>query len=184
MAESGIFVDTLHFVSPVLGLLINVVSQILTFRVFSGLSLLKSIFLGFAIGFVWVLSFQVYIAITYAESGWGNQSLLLLTNLIIYGALGYCYFHFANLGETARRIRLVRELVDSPNGLSMEEILERYNSRKMVDVRLERLINNGQIYVKNERYFVRPSIMLTISKIIVLMKQLILGKKSEFDNKK
>ena len=27
--------------------------------------------------------------------------------------LGYCYFHFVNLGETARRVRIVRELWQS-----------------------------------------------------------------------
>ena len=181
MAESGKLMDMLQLASPIFGLLINVISQILGFRAIQGLGLLKSIVGGFLVGFIGVLSLQVYIVFASPGAGWGEQGSLLLTNLIIYGALGYCYFHFANLGETARRIRLVRELDDSEGGLSMEHILERYNSRMIVDVRLGRLINNGQIYVKNERYFVRPSIMLTISRLIILMKQLILGKKSEFD---
>ena len=174
----------LQLTIPVIGLVINVLTQVFSFRAIAELSLLKSLFLGFGVGGLGVLSFQLLLAISYPGTGAQEHGFLLIANLTIYASLGYCYFHFSNLGETARRIRLVRELNDSPDGLSMKDILERYNSRMIVDVRLGRLINNGQIYVKNERYFVRPSIMLTISKIIVLMKQLILGKKSEFDNKK
>ena len=63
----------------------------------------------------------------------------------------------------------------------MQDILERYNAKMIVHTRLNRLINNDQIYLENGKYFVRPSLMLMVSKVIVLMKYVILGKKSEFD---
>jgi hypothetical protein len=56
-------------------------------------------------------------------------------------ALGYCFFHFINLGETACRIRILIELSESDYGLSRNEILERYDASYVVNVRLQRMIN-------------------------------------------
>jgi hypothetical protein len=43
------------------------------------------------------------------------------------------------------------------------------------------LLNNGQIILRNDRYFAGKSVMLNISKLIVLMKLVILGKRSEYE---
>jgi hypothetical protein len=102
-------------------------------------------------------------------------------NAFTYSALGYCYFHFINLGETARRIRILRELYDSKNGLSKDEILSKYNAHQIISKRIERLVNNGQIIFKDGRYYIGHPMMLLIAKIIVMMKCMVLGKKSEFD---
>ena len=67
------------------------------------------------------------------------------------------------------------------NGLSEEEILQRYNAEEIVTKRLGRLIKNGQIICKNNRYYIGKPLMLFISKLIVSMKILVLSKKSEFD---
>ncbi|MDD5505564.1 MAG: hypothetical protein PHR73_02265, partial [Candidatus Omnitrophica bacterium] len=93
----------------------------------------------------------------------------------------YCYFNFINLGETGRRIRLLRELYDSGSGLNKEEILSRYNAEEVVVLRMKRLVNNHQIILRAGRYYVGSPVMLLIAKAIVLMKLVVLGKKSEFD---
>jgi hypothetical protein len=98
-----------------------------------------------------------------------------------YSALGYCYFHFVNLGETARRIRLLRELSESKNGLSVNEILERYNAKEIIENRLNRLLKSGQVVYKNNRYYIGKPVMLFMSKMILFAKRFILGKSSEFD---
>lgn len=149
---------------PVICLLLNVLTQVLLFRLSPGIGLLKSIYLGFSVGFIGIIFFGFYI-----------------TNLIIYALLAYCYFHFVNLGETARRIRLLRELYDSKAGLTMEEILKQYNANEIITKRIHRLLNNGQILLKDDRYYIGNKVMLWITKTIVLAKLLILGKKSEFD---
>jgi hypothetical protein len=181
VVESVKLEGLLQLFTPIFGLVINILVQILVFRAIINLSLLKSLFFGFGVGGLGILSLQFYLLISDPNVGIQEHAFLSITNLIIYALLGYCYFHFANLGETARRIRLVRELNDFPNGLNMQDILERYNAKMIVDTRLNRLINNDQIYLENGKYFVRPSLMLMVSKVIVLMKYVILGKKSEFD---
>ena len=42
-------------------------------------------------------------------------------------------------------------------------------------------VNSGQIICKNNRYYVGKPVILFIAKIIIMMKIIILGKKSEFD---
>ncbi|MCP4989957.1 MAG: hypothetical protein GY928_29090 [Colwellia sp.] len=167
--------DYVNVIIPVAAFSINVVTQILCVR-FVMKSLLKSLFSGFATGLLSLLLVQlsaVFLNIAFLPN--------LVVNIIIYSSLGYCYFHFINLGETARRIRILRELYDSGGGLTLEEILESYNAKRMIELRLQRLLNSGQVIMKDGMLFNGKPVMLFISKTIILLKLIILGKKSEFD---
>ncbi len=174
------FYSYLQITNPVLGLMINVSVQVLCFRFIQSLGLLKTVFLGFFAGFLSVFIIESYKFFTINIS-FIDFFMLLIVNSIAYASFGYCYFHFINLGETARRIRILREIYDSKDGLSMKEILQRYNAKEIVEKRISRLINNGQVLYKNERYFIGSPIMLMISNVIVAMKFLLLGRRSEFD---
>ncbi len=151
---------------PVFGLLVNVAAQIAASR--AGGSLLRSVFAGFAAGLVPVLYFS-------------GLTARLPADILCYGAFGYCYFHFINLGETARRIRLVQEMYKSPEGLSETEILQRYNSREILAARMARLLGSGQLILRDGRYFTGRSAVLLMAKIITFLKFFVIGKQSEFD---
>lgn len=176
------FQNSLQVLSPIIGLFINVSFQVVSFRYISNLALLKSVFLGFTVGLLCIFMLEFYALFTLSISS-KDFLYILIVNFITYSSLGYCYFHFINLGETARRIRILRELYDSKDGLSTKEILERYNAKDIVEIRIKRLVNNGQIIYKKDRYYVGMPIMLLMAKIIVTMKQIVLGKRSEFDFK-
>lgn len=171
--------DIAHVFNPVLCLAINVLVQIGIAR-WGRIGLLKSVYLGFAAGFGALLGGEWVIArgsgMDLTETG-----ALLTVNMLTYGMLGYCYFHFINLGETARRIRILRELHEAGGGLSMDELLKRYNAAQMVEIRLQRLLGTGQIVERGGRYLIGKPVMLWISQAIVLTKRIILGKSSEFD---
>ncbi len=170
----------MHLLAPAGALMLNVMSQVSVFRFFPKIGLLKSILFGFVIGMMG-LFFGDIIAFE-GKSDFAEIASILIVNFIIYLSFAYCYFHFINLGETARRIRILREIYDSKTGLLEQEILERYNSRHILGMRLNRLINNGQIIFKDDRYFIGKPIMLLIAKIIVAMKIALLGKRSEYDH--
>jgi hypothetical protein len=106
---------------------------------------------------------------------------ILFANLMTFIALGYGYFHFVNLGETARRIRLLREIYSEPNGITKTELVRRYNGKTMLELRLNRLLSKGQIIACGDRYFIQSRLMLIITQIMVTLKWIIIGKKSEFD---
>ena len=173
-------VSYLEVLSPVIGLVINVLFQVLGVRYIANIGLLKSIFLGFAVGLFSVITLEAYGFFTMSKSE-QDFIAIIIVNLVTYSALGYCYFHFLNLGETARRIRIVRELYDSEGGLSLDGILARYSALDIVQKRVERLLNNRQIIEKDGRYYIGNPVMLMMAKIIVAMKLIFLGKESEFD---
>jgi hypothetical protein len=55
--------------------------------------------------------------------------------------------------ETSVRMRLVREIAAAPpEGISMKELLQRYNHESIVNLRLKRLIGSGDIIEKDGRY--------------------------------
>ena len=174
------FYSYLQVINPVFGLAINVLVQLISFRFILKSGLLKTVFLGFFVGMLSVLIIESYIFFV-TSAYFTDFFMILVANAIAYASLGYCYFHFINLGETARRIRILREIYDTKDGLSMEEILQRYNAKEIVEKRLSRLLNNGQVILKNGRYYIGNPIMLMINRIIVAMKLMLLGRRSEFD---
>ena len=169
----------IHVIAPIAGLLINVLFQIGCFRLFPAIGLLRSLSLGFGSGFAGMLLIEIYADASFLTSAY--VSGLTVLNAITYSALGYCYFHFVNLGETARWIRILRELYESGGCLSIEDILKKYNATDILQRRLNRHINNGQIIERDGKYYIGSPVMLTIARVIVAMKLILLGKKSEFD---
>ncbi|MFC1692237.1 hypothetical protein ACFL1R_01885 [Candidatus Latescibacterota bacterium] len=167
-----------HVISPLAGLMIDVITQLLICRNIKSIGLLKSIFIGFFCGCITVFIIEILYFLTY-EPGIMDFSGSLILNSITYGAFGYGYFHFINLGETARRIRILRELSESENGLTRDELLERYNASAIINIRIRRMINNNQIVLRDGRYYLGKPIMLYMAKAIVIMKLFLLGRKSE-----
>lgn len=102
--------------------------------------------------------------------------------VLTYLALAYWYvFGFFNLGESARRIRLLVELrAAGERGLTLAEVLAAYNARMIVDARLRRLLAGGQVVERGGRYFIGNPLMLCSAKALVLLKLVFLGGPSEF----
>lgn len=162
---------------PLLGACFNVCAQIFYCRYIMKGKLLKSVYVGFACGFMVLVICECF---AYKEP-YVEWLSLVCANLIIYSCFSYCYFGFINMGETARRIRLLRELYDAPEGLTEEQILSRYNAEEIINVRMARLLSNNQVILRDARYYVGSPAMLVMSKILVLMKLIVLGKGSEHD---
>ena len=90
-------------------------------------------------------------------------------------------FGFFNVSETARRLRLLVELLDAgPRGLSLDEVLRAYNARMIVEARLRRLVAGGQLALADGRYVLRRSLGLSVAKLLVGIKLLLLRAPSEF----
>ena len=169
-----------QIIIPIIALFINTVVQVLLFRYFLRNGLLKTLILGFITGLFCVVLFEFYLFFK-TPSSILEFTGICIANIILYSSLGYCYFHFVNLGETARRIRILIELYYSQGGLSKEGILEKYNAKEIIKIRLKRLIKKDQIIYENNCYFVKGNpLMLMLSKVIVTMKLIVLGKRSEF----
>ncbi|CAG1065074.1 hypothetical protein BAC1_00651 [uncultured bacterium] len=84
---------------------------------------------------------------------------------LTYSLLAYSYFHIFNMGETARRVRILSELRERGK-LSEAELKSFYNSAAILDRRMERLVALGQVRVeggrvllKSRRLFMAASLM-------------------------
>ena len=104
-----------------------------------------------------------------------------LADLIAYLCLSYCYFNFLNLGITARRIRLLIELLEAPGGLDLGGDPPALRlARRWSDARLGRLLAGGQVRESGGRYTIGAPLLLS-ARAIVLLKVLFLGTRSEFE---
>lgn len=173
-----VLTDYFSICIAVICLFCNVLVQIMAYRCFPKQGLLKSVFFGFGAGILVLISWEVrgYLA--------GNLSAkeIIATaavDLITYICLGYCYFHFINLGETARRIRILRELKDAGRGLALNEVLSRYNSQEIFENRLSRLLKNGQIILVNDKYYIGKTFLLYMARFLVFLKLILMRKKDE-----
>ena len=172
-------VRLIYALVPLGGLAVTVAVQVALIRARRGAGLLRSLFEGWGAGLVAVLAAEVWAAAAVPLSR-GDRLPLAALNVATHALLWYCYFHFVNLGVTARRPRLLIELSEAPAGLTYAQVLDRYNGRYQVEVRLERLLGSGQIVLQDGRYRIGKPLLLIIARVMILLKRLLLGKSSEF----
>ena len=164
--------------APLVALIVNSMIQLLgvRYRIFG---YVKSVFSGFLLGFIILIIIQSFCYLN-GELSHHEYAGLILVNILIYGFMSLCYFAYMNLGVTSLRIRMLKELSDSPKGLIKEEILQRYNSRKIISVRIERLMQKNQIRYENERYVLSKKMLFLIARFLESTRNLYFGKKDAF----
>ena len=146
-----------------IGFLINILSQALIFRIKPGLGILNSLILGFGIGL------SVILLALLETTGHYNVYI----NIATYVTFSYSYFHFVNMGQTARRIRILREIYEARGGISYDDLLRNYNAKIILDTRIERLIGKKQIIEKNNRLYIYNPAMANIAKITLWIRNII-----------
>lgn len=169
--------EYLQVIAPVIGLAVNVVLQVAVFRMSGSSGLLKSVVLAFAAGF-FATSLIGIAALSACGLSPADFLALSLVEIITYSALGYSYFHFINLGETARRVRILTEVHNAPGGLSMGEITRRYSAKDMIGIRIMRLLKSGQVIYKNGVYTIGSPVLLIMAKAVTMMRRVIFGKRA------
>ena len=168
--------------SPVVALGINVVFQVALVRARQGGRFHRSMIEGFVAGLAALVAIEVFL-VMWRETSLESLAISCLVNAPAYAALSYCYFGVANLGHTSIRIRLYAEMAASRDGISIQEIERIYNEKAFMEMRLQRLIEGGNIIEKDGRYFVGDRKLLLVANIIFAAKRFILGGKSDFESR-
>lgn len=83
----------------------------------------------------------------------------------VCGALGYAYFHLFNMSETARRIRLLFEILQS-RGITPRDLESRYRPQEIIKARLERFVASGQLCLREGRYYVKGKSLLWAAELV------------------
>jgi hypothetical protein len=92
---------------------------------------------------------------------------------VVYTCLAYAYFHLFNMSETARRIRILREL-HAAGSLTAEEISRLYSGAAVIEVRFDRLLATRQLEARAGR-FVRAGCLLYLAACLFRVWRLVLG---------
>jgi hypothetical protein len=136
--------------APVLGLATYCLAQILVARSTRGRSPYHSLTFGFIDGLI----------VAMVVSGWGVGAMMIrpqdrigfvVLNLLTYLALAFGYFNFVNLTVASLRIRLLEEIREAGGALPADALKAAYNSREVVAIRLQRLVEGGHLVEKNGR---------------------------------
>ena len=83
--------------------------------------------------------------------GAGIPPAWVIPGLAMVMCNSYIGFHLDNMAETARRIRILRELRAAPRGLTREAILAAYSPQEVFDLRIRRLTLAGQCVEEHGR---------------------------------
>jgi hypothetical protein len=165
--------------SPIVALAINMAVQITAFRRRRGSHFFRSVVEGVCFGGLALLVIEALLIIRGQTWGYG-VAVILLVSMPTYLALSYCYYSFVQLGQTSIRLRLYSEIASRESGVTIEEMEREYEQSSLTHMRLQRLIESGDIVEKDGRYLIGRRKLLLVANIIFAAKHLLLGKKSEF----
>jgi hypothetical protein len=108
-----------------------------------------------------VAAFNTALVLALAGPGDLFRTQLPFTLLVVLGSC-HIYFHFFNMSETARRIRILLG-VTSGKKLAPGAAADETAVTNTVNIRLKRLMQSRQIQKIGGRYQLRPSILLAAS---------------------
>lgn len=124
------------------------------FRFLKAEQLFKGITATFAAGFLVCLAASMTAG---HEDNLVSRPVAVSLSLFIYTMASFVYILcFFGPYETSIRMRLVRELFAAPQGMSLPQLLGRYNAAVILDTRLKRLLGAGDLLRRNQGFCVCP----------------------------
>ena len=175
-ADLSLAADYWLLAAPVAGTAMNVAAQLILARIMGGQRLLLLIVIAFGIGLT-AASAMTLFALRLDDAPIPDALALAASVLFVYGAAGLVLFALINLGETSLRIRMMRLLLDRPEGIPRDQLIGGYDDQALVIVRLERLKDKAQARVVDGTYYSRPSFLFFAAAAVRLLKRVVYGKR-------
>ena len=107
------------------------------------------------------------------------QSLpqILLVHIPAYLSLSYCYYNFAQLGQTSLRVNLLRILLKRPEGIPLASLIEQHGDQQAIPLRVERLVTTGDLINRNGVLTIGRTRFVLTGQILFGLKRFLLGKR-------
>ena len=117
---------------------------------------------------------------------WMERVAIGVVNMASYGGLGYCYFTVINLVFTSLRVRIIGELLESPDhSLPADRLKAVYDLDTILNKRLERLVAWGQVYSSGNRYYLAGTpAFLVLDQQIRRIRKILTGSEAVDDRKR
>jgi hypothetical protein len=167
-------------ISPIVAMAVNVVVQIVLFRLRRGTHYFGSIIQAFLCGALTCLVAESFFIVSSGFAG-DRVFLALAVNVPIYLGLSYCFYSFVQLGQTSIRLRMYSEIAGQAQGVSLVEMEKEYDEHRLAEMRLQRLIESGDLVGQQEHYVIGKNRLVLIASVIFAAKHFLLRRKSEFD---
>jgi len=127
---------------------------------------------GLLIGFIplgllfyfWIINLKIK---PYSAILWSGLYLFL-----IYSLFSYVYFHFFNMSETARRVRILVE-IRKKGTFKKDEILQNYPCCDIVSNRLNRLVALGELRLSEDRYLIGRGMFIFPAKALFYFRKVL-----------
>lgn len=118
-------------------------------------SLIRSFLISFVIVAPVYLVFGIH-GLLEERMSW-DAVLDLATNLTLFLGWAFIYIDSMNFGECSIRTRILDEIDRHPrHGLDRKGLLEQYDAREVIDLRIGRLTGNGQLSEVEGRLHIGP----------------------------
>ncbi len=107
----------------------------------------------------------------------GELLLAWIYAALAFNSVAYSYFHFFNLSETGRRIRMLLQLLEGEHIGINDAGLTTYNGQAMVNQRLARLLQMGQVSsASGGRYRISGRFLLRAARLVRSIGRLTTGR--------
>lgn len=153
--------------SPLLILLAHILLSRLNSGSSRQVTALKAMLLGF-IPTAFLLCVAVFDASRSVNSGLWAAAYCF----IVYVCLAYTYFHFFNMSETARRIKILYEIYRSGR-IAPSELETMYKTAGIVGTRLKRLLAMKQLKFADGYYSPDGRLLLGVATVISMWRKVI-----------
>jgi len=110
-----------------------------------------------------------------SHAGPAEIAVALVLNTISYFGLAYAYAETVAATHTSLRIRVLRECGADPRGLAPEQLAERYDVRRLVDMRLDRYLADGFLVAEADGYRVGHPGVARMGRAYRLVHRLLFG---------
>jgi hypothetical protein len=160
--------------APIVGLAADCLAQVGTAR----LRRIGNPYVSMAAGIVVGLAVSVAATTTAnARSAFGPADRIgfQILNTATYLSLAFGYFNFVNLTIASLRIRLLGELNGAGGVLERAALLETYNTRQVIAVRIDRLVRGGHLRELDGRYFIGKRRFLAVARVYNFLRVLVIG---------
>jgi hypothetical protein len=161
--------------APVAGLATMVLLHVAASRAGSMEGHLRRFVATFLCGFALTLAATLLSAET---STWADTIARAVLNCAAFSGLAYGYFTFVNLTATSLRLRLLRDIRANPaQPVPTAALLRRYDTSRIVEARLERLLGWGQMQRNGDRLIVHGTpLFLVLARIVRIWRWVVTGR--------
>jgi hypothetical protein len=177
--STGTAIQVLHLLAPLVALGVMAAGHALLCRIRPDAPILNLLVLAGFLGLGGLAAMQVFAVL--AGQTWADALVaMVLVDGPIYACLAYGYANFVNLGHASVRIRIYRELLDSPEGIRTSELRAKYDEAGMLSTRLRRMLDAEDLTFDGSAYRIKKARLLATSNVIFGLKKAVLGRHSEF----